>query len=87
MERGQGAQAEATRLAPGQKLPRGAPVGIARLVVGELRREELQEPLCHNPDGPDRAGETNGPVTLRPALRDVSMRGVKPSVRPFPAAG
>ena len=44
MERGDRAQAEASVLAPSQKLPHGPPVRRPRPRVRDPRREELQEP-------------------------------------------
>ena len=45
VERRDGAQAEASRLAPRQKLPHGPPVRGARPLVRDPPREELEEPL------------------------------------------
>jgi hypothetical protein len=51
VERPEGAQAEAPRLAPREKLPRRPRVRGARLIVGDLRREELEKviPRTHWP--------------------------------------
>ena len=71
MERGDLAQGQAARRAPGQELPRRPRVGRARPGVGNGGREELEETLDRRRPGvDDHRGQRDG----RPGTGDLAPR-------------